>query len=682
MRASLQMTLRLLLRAPGLWVVSLGTAGLMGWVTSGSLLLRALQMMDMLLIPVFFLGQLLLTIASSQQERSERSEELLEALPYPLWRFLLGRAAGTYLAWVTVSLLLWTEIGLVSVVIGHPVDWLFLATHWLMAAPVTLLFTTALGLLLGHVIRHPLLAYIAGALVWLGARMGPIILSKGDGEIVPPLFEFVASGLYFPLTDQGLVLVEASLYLNRLYVLGFALLLGAALLLLRSRQRHLPTRPAALGILLAAALTLGSAVGIVRPWQASLLAAKANRQSMPVRTVEDLEAPIRQVVAADQYQLDVQLDPESHRLAAKGSWVLTNVSDARIDQPQLGLRQNFTLSRLTTASGEPVTFHHQGNLLQLEHPLAPGESLSLQGEWSGEVWEIRIKDGPKLGAHISTKSIVLPANWGWYPVATPESLPYQLKICHEGQRDCDPSLFDGGPVPPASFALTVTGSDLTLLHNAGERANGLYLIGTPYTARQVAGVELTLSPLTRPYADEMAEEYAENMRPYLTMLPGRDDPLRIIEVSYEIIWNSPWARTAPAFPNALLLDGTTMGYRDQEAEVTRIYSLVLVSPEQWWRMNESHQLHDLTQGFAHYMYRSSQGRWYGSSANDSVAALLWQVEAVKGKETAYQILRQMHGERFTGRLTLERLLQVVQAVAGDDPKVQAALAQLAKEGPR
>ncbi|HLO03980.1 MAG TPA: ABC transporter permease [Symbiobacteriaceae bacterium] len=681
MRASLQMTLRLLLRAPGLWVVSLGTAGLMGWVTSGSLLLRALQMMDMLLIPFFFLGQLLLTIASSQQERSERSEELLAALPYPLWRFLVGRAAGTYLAWVTVSLLLWTEIGLVSVVIGHPVDWLFLASHWLMAAPVTLLFTTALGLLLGQVIRQPLLGYIAGALVWLGARIGTIALSR-DGQGLPPLFEFAASGLYFPLTDHGLVLVEASLYLNRLYVLGFALLLGAALLLLRSRERHLPTRPAALGILLAAVLTLGSAVGIVRPWQASIQAAKANVQAMPVRTFEDLEAPIRQVLAADQYQLDVQLDPESHRLTARGSWVLTNVTDVRIDQPQLGLRQTFTLSRLTTASGEPVAFRHEGNLLQLEHPLGPGESLSLQGEWSGTVWESRIKDGPKLGAHISTKSIVLPANWGWYPVATPESLPYQLKICPVGQRDCDPSIFEGGPVPPASFALSVTGSDLNLLHNAGERANGLYLVGTPYGSRQVAGVALNLSPLTRPYADEMAAEYAENMRPYLTMLPGRDDPLRIIEVSYEIIWNSPWARTAPAFPNALLLDGTTMGYRDQEAEVTRIYSLVLQSPEQWWRMNESHQLHDLTQGFAHFMYRSSQGRWYGSSANDPVAALLWQVEAGKGKETAYQILRQMYGERFTGRLTLERLIQVVQAAAGDDPKVQAALAGLATEGPR
>jgi hypothetical protein len=682
MRPTFQTYLRLLLRTPSFWVVALGSIGAMGFISFGNLLLRTLELSDAILIPLFFLAQLLLTIAGSQQERSERVEELLEALPYQLGRYLPARILAAYMPWLVVTVLIWVGIGVATLASGHPVDWLLLARHWAMAAPVTLLFTTCLGFLIGQFLRHGLLAYLAGTLLWLLGPFVPIFLSKdADGDVIPPLTEIAASARYFPVSDQGYGTTLELLLLNRLYVLGLAVLMGALLLRAHARRRQAPTRSATIAALLAGAIAIGGGGGLTWIWHSREAAYTATLAAVPhddgrVRPHSAQNpAPTPSVAAADQYQLNVTLDPATHRLQVAGRWTLTNRSPQAMPEPTFALNRALTLTKLTTQTGDTVPFRREGDLVILGRPLAPGEHLALQGEWSGIVWEWRRKDGLKLGAHISEHSILLPANWGWYPTTADQPLAYTRDLCYGGPDHCKPQLAFRGPVPPASFDLTVSGSSLTLLHNAGQHVFGLYLIGTPYPVQRIGEVELALSPLSQPRAEALAQEYAQVMAAFSAMVPRAASPLRIVEVPGDSWWGAPYDQSMITFPEAILISGPTIGLRLGHDQHTVISSAAYTLAKTWWPASREPSAQVLAEGLTTYMTEATIGLPEGSRANNAVPLVLKKVAETKGEEAARQILRQLHERVSAGGPTMRDFLALVQPLA-DQPKVQEALKQL------
>lgn len=664
--------LRLALRSWGLWLVLACGVALTVVATSGGPVSRMFMNFNELAAPFFYLLQMLITAAAAQRERSERVDELVESLPYEASGWILGRYLVYYLIWLTASVLLWATGGLMVLLADQPLDLANLVLNWAVVAPITLAFTTAISLMLGSLMRPGTLTYFATAGAWLAGPFSQILASKENGSMMVPVAEYFASGRAFPLGAEGYFYNTGLLAANRLFALGVTGLALATVIYLAARRRGRPTRPVLAALLLAGLLTTGSATGAAAIWNGRYAAISAEMAGIP----KGWPPEERLTLAADNYDLAVTFTPESHGLAAQGSFDLTNTGSQPLEMVDLTLRQNLKLTRLQ-ADGKDLAIRRRGDHITANLSLAPGESRRLTAAWEGEVWQWRLRDGPKLAAHVAPESIFLPAHYGWYPLPGRQYLTIRIEHCYP--TGCDDGLTDFSlALPPTSFDLAVSGTDLPIIHNGEDGAvPGLYLLGSPFPIEEQHGLLVAVSPYNRVQGERMARELSGMLAAYEQMIPRMQGPVRLMESHDALYFGSPWAPTSSegATPNGLMVHGVEVGrYRPGFFETD--YDMAVWGL--WWPDN--------SRGFSQSHLYNSFGLYmeYARSGNLPIRGMgamnvLLALEEAKGRESVIQLLREMHALLPAGGPSISDFEAAASRLGGGDPAVAEALQGL-KEG--
>lgn len=660
--------LRLAVRSWGLWLVAALGVGLAVLSTSGGPISRMFYNFNEMAAPFFYLGQMLLTAAAAQRERSEQVDELIEAMPYEVESWVASRFLVHYLLWLAASVPVWAAGALMVVLAGHPLDLPHLLLNWVVVAPVTLAFTTAISLALGTLARQGVATYFLTVITWFSGPFSQILLSKGSDRLMLPLGEWYASGRIFPHATTGFFYNAGLLAANRGFALGAAGIALAAVVIASARRRHRPVGRAAAALLLATLVAGSSTVAMASSWNSRYRAIEA--ELAQTSRLVSLEKPLP--LTADQYDLVVTLAPHEHRFTAEGSFDLTNSGSAAQSAVELTLRQNLTLTRLE-ADGRAVPYERSGNYLRLSLPLGPGETKRLTAAWEGEVWQWRLQSGPRLAAHIAPESILLPAHYGWYPLPGRQLLTTQITICRSAS--CEPGLVDHPLArPTASFRLQVSGTDLTLIHNAGGPVPGLYLVGTPFPVREEQGMQIAFSPAHRVQAERMAAEIAPMIAAYEEMVPRHQGPVRLIESHDGLLYGAPWQPSASlgATPNGLMLYSLEIGrYWPGYFETAYDFAIQgLWWPSDGWKKNQQ----ALYRSFGAYMEYARGGQLPGyrhPSLN-----LLITLEEAKGQDAALQVLRSMYALLHDGGPSMDDFALEVRRASGDSPTVAEALRAL------
>lgn len=668
--------LRLTLRSPALWLVTALGAGLAALAARGTSQPEMLQLLPELAFPFALLGQMLLTAAAARREQADRVHELVEALPYRPASWVWGRLAVHGLLWLAVSVLLWAVGAGAVALAGEPLDLPALLIHWAVMAPPAIAFATGLSFLLGSLIPAAVAAYFLTAAIWVLGPLGTVALSRGGDRMPAPVLEYFASGRYFPLGTEGYYPQGVLLLAQRSFTLGVGALACLFLLWHLARRRGFSSRvlPAALALLLA---TSGVGAAVTQSvWSGRTARYEQEMAGYPPGFVTSTDRPR---LLTDRYAVSLELDPVAHRMKAAGSLTVTNGGDAPLNAVDLTLRRNFTVTGVTDRTGKPIAFERKGDHLQLALPLAPGESQELRLTWEGEVWHWRMSAGPKLAAHIAPKSIMLPASYGWYPLPGRVQLGMQVGVCMGQDHDnCRRELEDlAGYQKPARVALTVTGSGLNLIHNAGDGVMGLYLIGTPLATEVVDGIEVTVSPLNRLRAERLARNIASRAAVYDQIVPrAAPGPIRLIEAPEYAYWGAAWRAEAGAFPGAVLVHQYSLGaFREERMDSSFLKPVLHL----WWPAGGGvimDQQESMVGAMGRYMEALRSGvRRTPVYEHDRFLQVLHALEDARGRETALAFLREMHGRLAEGGPTEQEFLQGVEALAGDDQAVAGLLAQ-------
>lgn len=329
--------------------------------------------------PIVYLLMMLFTASATRRESSEHVEELIEALPYEVTPWILGRFLTHYLVWLVVSLAAWAAAGTAVLLSGHPLDLTALALNWAAVVPVTLVYTTAVPLLIGGLARTSVSTYFLTLLAWLGGPLAALLLSRSTAWVPAPLGEFFGSGRVAPQGATGFFYNVDLILFNRLFILAVSVAALALMLVVAARQRRRPALRHAAALLMALLLAVASAREVLLDWQVRY----AGIRDEVAQLIAD-EPGWRAVAGApeimpafpvvtDDYRLTLSFDPWNRRLRVEGSFDVTSASAEPLASIPLTLRREFAVSAVTVG-GEPVAPQLDGDRLMLPVPLAPGET--------------------------------------------------------------------------------------------------------------------------------------------------------------------------------------------------------------------------------------------------------------------------------------------------------------------
>jgi hypothetical protein len=616
----LRTELKLLLRNWGVWVVLAATL-LLGLDVGRSHTMATLPLwIDESVFRFYLLGPLLLTVAAGRRARTDRVDELIGAMPYPVSRWVAGRYLANWLVWLTGALACWVVPIAVLVWRGEPVGLAPLALHYLAAAPVTVAATTAVGFALGHLPGTSFVGYLLGMGYYFVAVFG-VMMSSPSGEKPWMFMDMLAPQRYLPLTATGYFPNTGLVLLNRAFDTALAAGLGALIMLLVARRRRLPAVLAGTALLLAVLTAVGSASVTLDQLvdRRTAQTEEARAMFLAAKATPPEAAPVQ----VDGYDLSVTFAPDSHGMSVSGSFVVTNPGPGEVSQIDLTLRANLAVEQVLDPAGA-VPFQRAGNRLSVTRPLKSGESVKLSATWHGTVWHWRKYsprnfEGWSLGAHVSRSSIFLPATYGWYPMAGNVALYWATG---------DERIFDLTPQQPvAAFALTTSGTNLSVISNAGDRAPGLFMVGTSLPTTSVDGVAFTVPRAKVQHAADLLDKLRVRAGLLgLTELPGR-----VIELPEGVDLGLEVATELRITPGAVLL-------HTQDAEWGTALDNVQLLSARWW--NLFYTPADVRQGLGAYMEWAATGRKPDTWPNSTpIMETLIAADEAKGRDAALDLLR-------------------------------------------
>jgi|GEM_PF-4967577 len=653
--------LKLALRSLWPWTITVAVGGL-SWllVRYSPGIAAAISTLQSSIMPLFILGQMLATVALTQQEKSSRATELFEALPYRPAAWVAGRFAALYAVWLAAGTILWTFVLYIAprgdLNAGSLGMWV-----WLLTLPVTLLFTIGLPMAVGHFLKRGFAPYVATLALFLATSFSGLqflsLLWMALGRGGPATNADITLTQHFPLAQGDLFPNAALLVWNRLNAAAFGVGALALIAWTLSRRRRDPAGPwigrAALAALLAIVIANGGASHIGLQRVGAMTIEKTLRDQPRPDTLTSLPAP-----AVSRYQVSLRLQGDSAGLSGVARVDLPSPSETAV----FTLNQLFRVSAVVGPNGAPLAFSHQGDLLTISTQGQPGTySVTYQGsvgQWRRDNW-----NGLRLAAHVTPRSVMLPVSLGWYP------MPGFHTLTH---REPKHMLEDSGVVhPPAPLELDVAGPEgLYFVSNAegGVPVRSAWLIGTPWAPQEVSGIRFWAGPRQGRSVKEFAAQYAAEVGDLQRMIPV-DQPFRVIEVS-DTLWAVQADVPPQGFPGAMVVSASSFGDLKEEA----IRSSMLTH---WWsnsRTEEERQIHDVLRLFtADARSRAAQrpggpmstwtaaGRPFGAKTPDGQTLLadLQGFSKSRGIDATAAVLRALH--EAEGPLTYQ---QVREALAG------------------
>ncbi len=642
---------RLALRDWAIWVTTILTLALVKLAGGMGLInLMGTGSGPGLVLPMFFLGLMLAAAGAAQGDHRASLNESLEALPYRPVDWVVGRLLALCVPWLAAGTLLVLFAALMGVHQGglrlHPLAlWV-----WCVTMPVGVLFSSAVGWTLGRLFPRGFAPHLLAVLLAVTGGMPFLFEIVADmARINPPtVFDWTLSN-YFAFSPFGHFPDGALLLLNRLFLIGCGVAGSAWTVWVLARRGRRPGGWPALatgisGTTLAVAVVMLSS-GI---W--------SNRMDNYQTELAAYSGPVREPAAPNPavtgYNVSLQLSPKTHSLKAKAVVHLDKVRDTAA----FTLRSVFDVAAVSGPDGQPVTFSRDGDWLTLNTGSRPGDYTI---HYSGVVWQWRPYARLYtmwLGAHISEQSVLLPSNYGWYPLPGGYRLSQPTEHC---KGTCGKRLVDYAVEhPPAAFTLQVLGAgDRPVITNATGQApvTAAWIISTPGASS--LGVFRTDDP--GPVQAHMT--FYEGLWP----IP---DPLAVMEVP-ESYWHGRqlqylW-QSAFGFRGAVLF---TTGV----SEMASPWSLQKQLFHAWWgepRNAEESLAQSVLWVFALELIEGEVGRVRGQAAflgvprweTAHLEALdqLRQFYRAGGMEATKGLLRRLHEAAASQPLTLKRLKAVM-----------------------
>ena len=653
---------KLLIRHWGIWVVAAGGL-LLALSISARGMARLPFWIDESYLRFYLLGPLLLTVASAARFRSDRVAELIGAMPYRPAEWVLGRYLANFAVWLIVSAFGWILIGLSISLKGAEVDAALLVRHWLVAAPVSVGVTTAVGFALGHLPWGSILGFLGAMAYYFAGIMVPMLTGNAGHPWI--FLDWLAPQHWLPLSAAGYFPNGALVLWNRVCAAGLAVALVAAVLWLLARRRQMRVLvPLAVMVLACGTATVGAGAS---QW----VLAERDREAATEASLwsgRPVEAPVGGAIAANRYELAAHVEPDTHVLSVTGHFDVTNTSSRRLEELELTLRANFEVEGVSVVPGQDIAYTRKGDLLTVQFPLEPNETVRLKALWRGKVWDWRGKGGmtnwgSTLAAHVGTDSILLPATYGWYPLPLRASL---AATYGRGCQDCVELLETEDlsvQAPPAAFTLQVTGTDLNVVSNAGEQVPGLYFVGTLFRAVEQDGLEWYVSGPNRSSAAAVVAELKKRG----ALLNLSVQPERVIELPAASAYGWEYGLDQLNTPGAVLV-------RDGELEAAAKGELRQMGLGPGWWQDPKVPL-ALRSGTSMYLDVVLTGhRWNGGGEDPitKVSRILEALDKARGRDVAMAVVRDLRS-RTPGAAEFQK---AVEAAAKGDEAVMAKLARL------
>ncbi|MGE5673665.1 MAG: ABC transporter permease [Mycobacterium leprae] len=633
-------SLRLTLRSVWVWAVTLPML-LFAWFVS-TMGYNVTQFVHEPFFSVFFLGQMMATVAYAQMERAARVDELLEALPYRSAPVLIGRAVSFYTVWLVAGTLVYVVSAGITVLVKHGAFTALLLWDWLWVLPMTLVFTTGLAYGIGAIMRRGFGAYLVCLLLFLAGSfpfnqaVSSMAMDWFRGGPVTML-DFTLSS-YFPLSQRPVFPDGDVLFYNRVHALAlglFWLVLVAWVCAGRRREgRRRWAGVTAVAMLVVVTWAFAGSRGI---WAGRV----AQMQIEDAAVTAKAQQPVSPVAAPQVGAYAVSLTLQEQGLRGQ----------ATLDIRRVGETATFTLNRVFTVTsvigpdGSAVPFARSGDLLLLT---SGGRTGSYRVDYAGVVWQWR-RDywgGMRLASHVAAESVMLPTSLGWYPLPGSQTLNYRAQT---------PSVLDASVShPPVPFRLAVQGVDgLHLISNAldGQVVSAAWLIGTQWVPVTEQGIEFAVSPANRYKTQQFATKYGSELDWYQQLLP-LNQPFQVVEVP-DALWAVETLEPTAGFPGAMVVPTGLLGRLDNMQVRGRMLGL-------WWndgRTLEEKQVHDVLKLFMAETYQQEvnnrprvpmvlgvQGRTAGTATPEGKQLLadLHQFEQTRGLAATGNVLQSLH----------------------------------------
>ncbi|HXZ32232.1 MAG TPA: M1 family aminopeptidase [Terriglobales bacterium] len=318
-------------------------------------------------------------------------------------------------------------------------------------------------------------------------------------------------------------------------------------------------------------------------------------------------------VHVDDYQIDAELTPHTHRLAARAKVKFTAVENT--DAVSFELHNDLRVTKVTDDTGKPLSAERipQDSTVrvQLSKPLNKGDSSSLIFEYDGALESA--DDSPVQGlkvAYIGDDTSYLLYSGRWFPVeayglnrftATMNiTVPAHMVVIGSGQESESST--------PALKKTTTTGTVKTYTYVWDKPSfPGTIIAGTFQEFKSdEAGVDLHVffKPLHQNLGASYAETAIKEFTYFITLYGvAPSSTLRVVEIPDDTI-PSAWAPSLAAIASRAITEKTN--YRLLANTIAHQWWGVSVSPasiDDWW----------ICDGFARY----SEARYIESAAGQS-----------------------------------------------------------------
>lgn len=614
----------------------------------------------------FLLAPLLLTVSAANRHRASRVDLLLDATPYRPANWVVGRFIANYVLWLLCSIPGWVMAALFVCSRGDSVNVVLLTQHWAATAPVSVFLVTAVGFALGSLPVHELAGYVGAIAYWVVGVALP--MTQWPSLLFADL---LAPQRYLPLNTVGYFPNGWLVLAHRLFGVGLGTSALALVWLLLSRTRRLSSWAATSILAIALAAVLTGAVGseaIIARREREYAATEASRLSQLTGDVTSSSIRI------GAYDLAATFAPAASSMAVTGSFDVTNAGTANLSGFDLTLRADYVVSRLIGPDGTAIPFQRAGDWLEVRLALAPGESTRLSAQWEGKVWQWGPKRGSGTGryegrsviAHIAPDSIYLPATYGWYPQPGRLAL-LEARLSEFGSYRA-PDRVSG--IPPATFALAVSGTDLRVVTNAGGEPAGLYLIGTQLETVVTDGVTITTSLTNRNRATALAAELARRAALLTDTVPPAGSTLQLVEMPQAVADGLCMTTETSQTPGAVLVRTFEYAWGGPLTDVPLLSA-------RWWDGEGANWA--CGRGLAGFMEYAVTGQQPQAGVFRDGAELFMQamvaLDESQGRQVAIAVLREMYalGPR---NLSRGKFVSIVWRYAAGDPRLTEVLSAI------